>query len=117
MALMQLLGIECCYNEQASRLSVELMFLFRLFGSKWKFFCNFRDWVYEQADPEKQNKVFELLESVRRWTLNSSAALGGNEDKNHVHDHQRPKIQRSRSTLGELTRGLDPPWVESEIIS
>ena len=60
----------------------------------------YRDWVYEQADPEKQNKVFELLESVRRWTLNSSAALGGNEDKNHLHDHQRPKIQRSRSTLG-----------------
>ena len=60
-----------------------------------------RDWVYEQADPEKQNKVFELLESVRRWTLNSSAGLGGSEDKNNIHAHQRPKIQRSRSTLGE----------------
>ena len=61
----------------------------------------FRDWVYEQADPEKQNKVFELLESVRRWTLNSSAALGGNEEKSHLHVQQRPKIlQRSRSTLG-----------------
>jgi len=57
------------------------------------------DWVYEQADPEKQNKVFELLESVRRWTLNSSAALGGNEEKNHFHDHQRPKILRSKSAL------------------
>ena len=60
-----------------------------------------RDWVYEQSDPEKQNKVFELLESVRRWTLNSSAGLGGSEDKNNIHAHQRPKIQRSRSTLGE----------------
>ena len=57
--------------------------------------------MYEQADSEKQNKVFELLESVRRWTLNSSAALGGNEEKNHFHDHQRPKILRSKSTLGE----------------
>jgi hypothetical protein len=77
------------------------------------FFLSFRDWVYEQSDPEKQNKVFELLESVRRWTLNSSATAvltasggGGNEDAidaTQINGDGRggAKIQRSRSTLGE----------------
>ncbi len=68
-------------------------------------YADFRDWVYDQTDAEKQNKVLELLESVRQWTLNSSAALGrsGSDEDGATkgkRKRQQQQLQRSKSAIG-----------------
>ncbi|TRY70263.1 hypothetical protein TCAL_16396 [Tigriopus californicus] len=84
-----------------------------------------RDWVYEQTDPEKQNKVLELIESVRRWTLQSE-----NKSELIYRPSSRPQNQRARekhlnqnnnNNNNVLKRNASMPdtrnhqWFESEV--
>jgi len=50
---------------------------------------HFSDWVYEQPDPEKQNKVLELLECVRKWTVKEAEEENAGRqvlDRGHAKD-------------------------------